>query len=214
MKVLIIDGHPDQDRLASHLLDIYRHALPSDAEVERVAVRDMEFTPNLRHGYAKRTEWEADIASLARKLDECDHLVIGFPMWWGSEPAQLKGLLDRMLLPGFAFAYHADDTWWDRLLEGRSADVIATMDTPAIFLRFAYGNAIINRWKKQVLGFCGFKPVRFLTCAPIRLGGVEKGLAKWERKLTQMAGSIRQANPEKKQGRLDAFLARKPDLMT
>jgi hypothetical protein len=55
-------------------------------------------------------------------------------MWWGSEPAHLKGLLDRVLLPGLTFAYHDDDNWWDKLMEGRSADVIATMDTPTAVL--------------------------------------------------------------------------------
>lgn len=40
-------------------------------------------------------------------------------MWWGSEPAHLKGLLDRVLLPGLTFAYHDDDNWWDKLMEGR-----------------------------------------------------------------------------------------------
>lgn len=214
MNILILDGHPDEGRFVSHLLDLYQAALPEGYDVHRVAVRDLEFTPILRHGYARRTEWEPNLLDLARKLDACDHLVVGFPMWWGSEPAELKGLLDRLLLPGFAFAYHADDPWWDRLLAGRSADVIATMDTPPIFLRFAYGNALLKRWKKQVLDFCGFRPVRMLACGPIKHGGVEKNLAKWTRKIQAMASSIRQAQPDRKEPRLESFLNRTPTAPT
>ena len=208
MRILLLDGHPDHDRLSSHLLDLYEAALPAEAQVDRVAVRDLSFTPVLRHGYAKRTDWEPDLLDLAEKLDACDHLAISFPMWWGAEPAELKGLLDRLLLPGFAFAYHDDDSWWDRLMAGRSADVIVTMDTPKLFLRFAYGNSIVKRWKKQVLEFCGFKPVRILPCGPIKHGGVEKGLAEWRSEIEGMARSIVQKFPEEKQARLPSFLNR------
>lgn len=208
MNILLLDGHPDEGRFASHLLDLYEAALRSGCDVTRIAVRDLTFTPNLRRGYAKRTDWEPDIHRVAAALDSCDHLVVAFPMWWGAEPAQLKGLIDRVLLPGFAFAYHDDDPWWDRLLAGRSADVIATMDTPPLFLRFAYGNALIRRWKGQVLGFVGFKPVRILACGPIKDGGAEKGYAKWQRKIEKMARSIRPAKPQSKVLRLEAFLNR------
>ena len=55
MNVLLIDGHPDEGRLITHLLDVYAKALPPDSEIIRVAVRDLAFTPVLRHGYRLRT---------------------------------------------------------------------------------------------------------------------------------------------------------------
>ena len=210
MNILLIDAHPDTGRLTSDLLDIYRSALPDHANSETVAIRDLSFSPILRHGYARRTEWEPDLLSLAKKIDACDHLMIAFPMWWGSEPAELKGLIDRLFLPGFAFAYHADDPWWDRLMEGRSADVIATMDTPPIYLRWAYGNALVKRWKRQVLGFCGFKPVRVLALGPVKDGEAEKRIAQWTGKLQKMARTVKPRNREKKQERLAPFLAKSP----
>lgn len=209
MNVLLIDGHPDEGRYASHLLEAYRAALPASASVTLVALRDLAFDPNLAHGYRQRTEWEPDLQRLAEQLDACDHLALSFPMWWGAEPATLKGLLDRLFLPGFTFAYHDNDTWWDRNMAGRSADVIITMDTPPFFLRLAYGNSIIHRWKKQVLGFAGFKPVRILPLGQVKFGGAERKGAKWESKVRRLAQSIRQAQPEKKQPRLAAFLNRR-----
>ncbi|WP_324075604.1 MAG: NAD(P)H-dependent oxidoreductase [Erythrobacter sp.] len=206
MNVLLIDAHPDTGRYASHLLEVYRAALPASAEVTLVALRDLTFDPNLAHGYRQRTEWEPDLRHLAELLDACDHLALSFPMWWGAEPATLKGLLDRLFLPGFTFAYHDNDTWWDRNMAGRSADVIITMDTPPFFLRLAYGNSIIHRWKKQVLGFAGFKPVRILPLGQVKFGGAERKGAKWESKVRGLAQSIRQAQPDKKQPRLEAFL--------
>lgn len=206
MNVLLIDGHPDEGRFSSHLLDIYQAALPAGTDITRVNVRDMEFTPILRHGYLKRTDWEPDIQSLAEKFDACDHAVFAFPMWWGAEPAELKGLIDRLFLPGFMYQFHEEGMMWDKYLEGRSADVIATMDTPPFFLRLLYGNSIIKRWKGQVLGFVGFAPVRFLACGMIKDGGAQKNIAKWQTRIENMARSIRAKSPEKKQMRLDRFL--------
>ncbi|MCM0000903.1 MAG: NAD(P)H-dependent oxidoreductase [Erythrobacter sp.] len=209
MNVLLIDAHPDEGRYCSHLLEVYREAVPPGAEVTLVALRDLAFSPNLAHGYRKRTDWEPDIARLAELLDACDHITFAFPLWWGAEPAMLKGLLDRLFLPGFTFAYHDNDTWWDRNMAGRSADVIVTMDTPPLYLRLAYGNAIIHRWKKQILGFAGFKPVRILPLGQVKFGGAEKKGAKWEAKVRALAQSIRQAQPAKKEPRLARFLDRK-----
>ncbi|WP_394728245.1 NAD(P)H-dependent oxidoreductase [Altererythrobacter sp. GH1-8] len=208
MNILLIDGHPDEGRYVSHLLDIYENALPAGSEIERVAVRDLEFTPILRHGYRKRTDWEPDILMIAQKLDACDHVVFAFPMWWGAEPAELKGLLDRLFLPGFTFAYHENDTWWDKNMVGRSADVIITMDTPPWYHRLAHGNAIIHRWKKQMLEFCGMKPVRILPLGQVKFGGAEKHAHKWQARIEKLARTIRQARPEKKELRLDRFLNR------
>jgi len=208
MNILLIDGHPDEGRFSSHLLDLYQAALPAGTKITRVNVRDMEFAPNLKHGYLKRTEWESDLGALAEKFDACDHAVFAFPMWWGAEPAELKGLIDRLFLPGFMYQFHEEGMMWDKYLEGRSADVIATMDTPPFFLRLLYGNAIIKRWKGQVLGFVGFAPVRFLPCGVIKDGGVEKNIGKWKGKIEKMARSIRPKTPETKKARLAAFLGK------
>lgn len=189
MRVLILDGHPDDGRLASHLLDTYQAALGDGIEVERIAVRDLAFDPNLRRGYQEVQPLEPDLERVAAAILACDHLVVGFPMWWGSEPAQLKGLIDRVLLPGFAFRYHQDDPFWDRLLTGRSADAIISTDTPSWYLRFAYGNPVVRRWRGQILGFCGFKPVRIVKFGPVRHGGAGKNIGAWRRKIERLAAS-------------------------
>jgi NAD(P)H dehydrogenase (quinone) len=170
MKICAIDGHPDHGRLSSALLDRYLDAAAraSGATAERFAVRDMKFDPVLHHGYQKRQDWEPDLERFAESLKACDHLALAFPMWWGGMPASLKGLFDRVFLPGVAFKYHQDDPFWDRLLAGRSADVLITSDTPRWFLRFRYGDPLIKQLKGQILGFSGFKPVRTRVFSPIR----------------------------------------------
>lgn len=189
MRCLLIDAHPDADRLAAHLLDIYAAALPPGTAVERLAIRDLAFDPNLAQGYRALPPLEPDLDRALAAIEGCDHLVLAFPLWWGAEPALLKGFWDRALLPRRAFRYHDADPWWDRLLAGRSADVIVTMDTPPFYLRLAYFDPLGWRYRRQVLGFVGFRPIRFHYCGPVRRGGAERALPGWRTRLERAARS-------------------------
>ena len=189
LRVLIIDGHPDAGRLTGSLLDHYEASLPPATTVERISVRDLSFDPNLRRGYSTDQPWEADLERVGAALDACDHLVVGFPLWWGGEPMLLKGLLDRILLPGFAFRYRRDSPFWDRLLTGRSADVMITMDTPPWYLRLIYGDPVSRRWRRQVLGFCGFSPLRILRFGPTRRGRAAQHIDTWRSQVAKAAVS-------------------------
>jgi len=206
MRCLLIDGHPDSDRLSAALLDHYAASCPAPATVDRLVLRDMAFDPVLHRGYVKPQKWEPDLEHAARLLDRCDHLVFAFPMWWGGEPALVKGFVDRVFLPHFTFRYHDHDDLWDGLLEGRSADLLVTMDTPAIFLRLVYRNAIVHRWRKQIIGFCGIKPNRFHIFAPVRKGNAEKQWAKWQARIADAAQSAASLKRKPKLSHLEQFL--------
>ncbi|MEM9705011.1 MAG: NAD(P)H-dependent oxidoreductase [Pseudomonadota bacterium] len=180
MKLVALDGHPGRSGTSSRLLRAYcEGAQDTGWDVDNIVLRDMAFDPILHEGYRERQEWEPDLEAAVSAIKACDHLVVAFPMWWGGQPALLKGFFDRALLPGVAFKYHDNDPFWDRLLSGRSADVIITADTPKFFLQLSYGSPILKQIEKQVLGFCGFKPVRVKYFAPVRTKN-DKAIEKWE----------------------------------
>ncbi|MBU3029868.1 NAD(P)H-dependent oxidoreductase [Paracoccus marinaquae] len=187
MRALLIDGHSDGDRLSSHLLDVYQNALPAGTGIRRLAIRDMQFDPDLPRGYEDIPPLEPDLAAALDEIEACDHLVLAFPLWWGAEPARMKGFWDRILLPRRAFRYHAKDLWWDRLLKGRSADLLVTMDTPPFYLRLAYFDPVGWRYRRQVLGFVGFRPIRRGYFGMVRRGGAEKSLPRWRARIERMA---------------------------
>lgn len=189
MRALLIDGHPDDGRLSAHLLDIYAAALPGGCTIERLALRDLAFDPDLSRGYEVLPPLEPDLQRALTAIETCDHLVLAFPLWWGAEPARMKGFWDRILLPRRAFRYHRDDAWWDRLLAGRSADVIVTMDTPPWFLRLFWFDPLGWRYRRQVLGFVGFRPIRLIYMGMVRRGGVERNLTRWRERLIRAATS-------------------------
>ena len=206
MRILLIDGHPDADRLSAHLLNHYSANCPEGTMIDRIAIRDIAFDPILKKGYTVRQDWEPALVEAARLIDACDHVVFAFPMWWGAEPALLKGFIDRALVPHFAFRYREQGELWDRLLGGRSADALVTMDTPSLFMRFVYRNAIVHRWKGQIFDFCGFKPARFEIFAPVRKGNADTKMPQWLERVAKLARSIPSSRGVK-QSHLESFLA-------
>jgi NAD(P)H dehydrogenase (quinone) len=169
-KILILDGHPARDTFNAALAGAYADAARSAGHDVRVRhLSDMDFNPDLGiASYRNIPPLEPDLENVFADLLWCEHLVITHPMWWGGMPAKLKGLIDRVFLPGKTFQYQKGKPVPLGLLKGRSARVLMTSDTPTFFLDWIYGNGIGKQTSRQILKFCGMKPVRFTRFAPLR----------------------------------------------
>ena len=160
-KILIINGHPNKKSFNFAIAESYRKgALESGREVKEIIISELNFNPNLKYGYQKRIELEPDLADSWNKILWADHLVWIHPVWWGGLPAITKGFIDRLFLPGLAFRYRENSVWWDKLLKGKSAHIITTLDQPGIYYRLMFGRPSVNQLKKSVLQFCGITPVK------------------------------------------------------
>lgn len=162
MKIYLILGHPDIASFNGRIADRYEiAALRAGHEVRRQNLGQLKYDPILRHGYREVQELEPDLIQAQENITWCDKLVIVYPMWWGTMPALVKGFFDRTFLPGFAFHYHDNDPWWDKLLKGRAAHVITTSDAPAPWIWLEYHSSDKHTIDNAILKFCGFKPVAF-----------------------------------------------------
>lgn len=185
-KILIINGHPDKESFNDGLSASYKAgAKKSNAEIKEINIRELNFNPNLQFGYRKRTELEPDLLEAQEKLKWADHLVWIYPVWWGAVPAIMKGFLDRVLLPGFAFNKKVDSLWWDKYFTGKTARIICTLDQPAWYYRWVYGRPSHNAMKKSTLNFIGVKKVRITTIGPIKLSK-EDFRSKWLKKVEKL----------------------------
>lgn len=160
-KIVIINGHPNKESLNFAFAEAYKKgALSNNAEVQEIRIIDLKFNPNLEFGFQKRTELEPDLLEAWEKIKWANHLVWIHPVWWGGIPALMKGFIDRLFLPGFAFQYRENSIFWDKLLKGKTAHIITTLDQPSWYYRFVYARPSINQLKKSTLQFCGVKPVK------------------------------------------------------
>ncbi|MGV3662278.1 MAG: NAD(P)H-dependent oxidoreductase [Prosthecobacter sp.] len=161
--VLVIDAHPRGDSYCHALAGaVVEGAEASLHEVRLLALRDLHFDPH----YTEQ-ELEPCLARCQESLCWAEHIVLVYPVWWGTMPALLKGWLDRVLLPGFAFA-DREDGGWDGLLNGRSATLVVTMDTPLWVFRWILRAPSLQALRAATLGFCGISPVRTLLFSPVK----------------------------------------------
>jgi len=160
-KIVIINGHPNKNAFNYGIASAYKKgAVNSRAEVKEIVVADLNFNPNLEFGYQQRTELEPDLIEAWEKIKWAEHLVWVHPVWWGGLPAISKGFIDRLFLPGFAYQYRENSVWWDKLLKGKTAHIITTIDQPGWYYWLFYGRPSVNQLKKSTLEFCGVKPVK------------------------------------------------------
>lgn len=113
--------------------------------MRQLKLGEMQFDPILRDGYNHSQTLEPDLLEAQRQIHWAEHLVFVYPVWWGGIPALLKGFFDRVFLPGFAFKYRNRSQLWDKLLKGRTADLLVTLDTPPWYFRWIYGAPAIGR---------------------------------------------------------------------
>jgi putative NADPH-quinone reductase len=174
MNITVIQGHPDGggNHLCHALADAYcKGARRAGHALRAVDIGKTRF-PLLR------TKDEFEHGTVPPELNEAreaiawaDHLVLIYPLWLGEMPAIVKGFLEQVLHPGFAFVVSGSS--WSPKLRGKTARVVVTMGMPAAVYRWFFGAHGLRSLRRNILSFVGIKPVRSTL-----LGLVESASAK------------------------------------
>ncbi len=177
-KMVVIQGHPARESFGEGLAEAYAEgAREAGAEVEVVALGELDFDPVLRMGFGPGQRLEPDLVAAREAIERADHVVFEFPVWWGTLPALLKGFIDRVFLPGWAFK-NTGKAFPEGLLAGRTARVIATMDSPSYWYWFKHGRAAHRTLTHATLNYVGISKVKETTVYEVRKLD-EGGRAAW-----------------------------------
>ena len=183
--ILILQGHPDPagGHLGHALAAAYAEgAHDAGHRVSTIDVAALDF-PLLR----SQAEWQhgalpPGLRPAQQAIGRADHLVLFFPLWLGDMPALLKGFLEQVARPGFAFEADATNPFAAKGLTGRSARVVVTMGMPALVYRFYFRAHSLRSLERNILGFVGIAPVHETL-----IGGVDQlgaaGVARWQHRL-------------------------------
>lgn len=167
-RILIVLGHPAGDSFCGALARAYRDGAEAAGHtVEWLELGALAFDPVLKRGFRGEQPLEPDLQRAQAQIQAAEHVVWVYPNWWGSPPGLLKGFLDRTFLPGFAFQYHKGPIP-KKLLGGRSAHILMTLDTPIWLYRFGMGAPGLRIMKNSVLAFSGLGPIRSTLLGPLR----------------------------------------------
>jgi len=192
-RILIIQGHPDSqvEHFAHALADAYQTgAQEAGHEVKRLVVADLDM-PVLR----RREDWECGAASESIRHSQdaigwAEHLVLIYPLWLGAMPALLKAFLEQVLRPGFALGRAEPGKVGRPMLKGKSARIIITMGMPALVYRWYFGAHSLKSLERNVLGFCGVRPIRASLIGMVEaIGGAQRG--RWIDKVRALGRAAR-----------------------
>lgn len=191
-RIVIIQGHPDRagHHLCHALSDAYAEgARAGGHEVTRIETAELEF-PLLR----TKEDFESgslpvDLQPAQDAIGKADHLVLIYPLWLGSMPALLKGFLEQVFRPGFAFDMQSSAQGaWTKRLRGKSARVIVTMGMPALIYRWYFGAHSLRSLERNILGFCGVKPITESLIGMVEVASLSKR-RKWLANMTELGRS-------------------------
>lgn len=96
----------------------------------------------------------------AEELVDSDHLFFIHPNWWGQPPAILKGYIDRVIRPPYAYDFPKDATGGGLPIEKLNIKygiVFNTSNTESERENNYFGDPLENIWKQCIFGFLGIK---------------------------------------------------------
>lgn len=184
-RILLIQGHPDAT--TPHLCHALAEAYAEGARAGGHAVRQVDVARldfDLLHS---QEAWEhgslpATLQAAQDDIAWAQHLVLFFPLWLGDMPALLKGFLEQVARPGFAFQAEGGNPFGHKGLSGRSARVVVTMGMPALVYRWYFRAHSLKSLERNVLGFVGIAPVNESLIGMVEKLG-EAGVRKWQAKM-------------------------------
>ena len=120
MNVLIVYCHPEQNSFNGLLKDVAIEILESKGDVVKVSdlykegfdpvekaehylnrIEVDRFDPLSEQRNAYKTDTlPSDVVREIKRLEQCDLLILQFPLWWHQQPAMLKGWFDRVFVSG------------------------------------------------------------------------------------------------------------------
>src|SRR5579859_5402533 len=120
MKVVIVFNHPYEGSFCNAILNAVTTGLKkSENVIDLIHLDNDEFDPVMRSkdldAFAKARNDSSGSIHLVdpmvidykQRLENAEHLVFIFPIWWELMPAMTKGFIDKVIFPGITYDYSA-----------------------------------------------------------------------------------------------------------
>jgi putative NADPH-quinone reductase len=146
MNALVVYCHPVEGSFCSAMRDAVVRGLQAGGHtVNVIDLAERQFNPVM-----STAEWnmyqqgngdvpvglERDVAF----VKAAEMIVFVYPTWWGGLPAQLKGWLERVMLPGTAFVFNTNNKIRPGLKNIRRIHIASTFGSPWLYVRLVNDN--------------------------------------------------------------------------
>ena len=185
MRVAIVFNHPYEGSYCNAILGAITTGLQKgEHEIDLIHLDNDGFNPVMTaadlKAFRDKKPIDPKVLEYKERIEQADHLVFVFPIWWELMPAMTKGFIDKVIFPGVAYDYtNASNTrmkpLWTKI---KGVTMITTMNTPGLLYRLLFGNAIK---KAMILGTfwkIGFKKRKWISLNMVKMVS-DKKRKKW-----------------------------------
>jgi len=160
--MLIIYAHPTKNGHCGYVLKTVLEVVKQkNIKYQILDLYQMNFDPVLKPD-EHYTSGNRNVTPGNKKIQELiaaeQNFIFIYPTWWNNLPAILKGFLDRIFTPGFAYKYENDRPL--SLLKGRAIVFTAT-GAPWLYAKLLTKDRSIKVLTFDTLKFCGIKAKGF-----------------------------------------------------
>ncbi|NOH61740.1 NAD(P)H-dependent oxidoreductase [Vibrio sp. RE88] len=188
MRVLVVFNHPYEGSYCNAILNSVTRSLnQSGHNVDLIHLDNEEFDPVIRaqelkaFALARKAPQEAQqllsgqVMHYKERLEEAEHIVFIFPIWWELMPAMTKGFIDKLIFPSIAYNYKGESSsMYCTLSKLTGVTMITTMNTPSLIYRFLFGNAIKKAMLMGTFWKIGVKKRNWINFASVKSVSQEK----------------------------------------
>ena len=191
MKTLIVFNHPYEGSYCNAVLESAMKGLEDSGQPCDLIHLDKDgFNPVMNaaelkaFAQARRMGTEAlkglDQKTLeyAERLQQAEHLVLIFPVWWELMPALMKGFIDKLIFPAIAYGYKDNGMMRTILTNLQRVTIISTMNTSGPIYRFIFGNALRGALILGTFRKIGCKNVKWISLTRVK-GVTQKKRMNW-----------------------------------
>jgi NAD(P)H dehydrogenase (quinone) len=179
MKVVIVFNHPYDGSYCNAILGSALAGLnKANHKTDLIHLDKERFNPVMSSedllGFRDRRAVDPKVIEYKQRLEDAEHLVLIFPIWWELMPAMTKGFIDKVIFPGVAYNYTEKGFMKRNFLKLNGVTLITTMNSASFGYRIFFGNAI----KKAVLfgtfWKTGYKHRKWINLAMVKFVSDEK----------------------------------------
>jgi NAD(P)H dehydrogenase (quinone) len=177
MKFHLIIDHPSQNSFNYQVLKSFIEGIKTNNhEFDILDLNKEQFNPIMSARelalYSKGAISSPKIKDYQQRLVNSNYLALFFPIWWMVMPARLKGWMDKVLQPGFAFTNEQIPK--PLLTHISGATVFTTTAVADEIHRQIFNNALESVLCKGTLNFIGIKDVTWLNFGETGIANREK----------------------------------------
>ncbi|HXB44316.1 MAG TPA: NAD(P)H-dependent oxidoreductase [Puia sp.] len=147
MRAVIVFNHPYDGSFCNAVLcSVTKGLQKGNHSLDLIHLDKEGFNPAMTiedlQAFVDRTPVDPKVIEYKERLENADHLIFIFPIWWELMPAMTKGFIDKVIFPGVAYDYKPNGFMVKRFKNIKSITLITTMNTPGFFYWLIFGNAV------------------------------------------------------------------------